>query len=327
MARRETGAWPWLAVSIFTIASLALLALAGAASAATGGAPTPGGGGPTPASRPGAPDPAPTAGTLRLLFAKTTPRKSFYYGVRYPRLSYTIDSNVAANDLRIDVVDAGGLVVKSFYRNDVAPRVEDSISWDGMTAEGQPARNGRYRFQIVPQNGDPAALQSLSQSIRQAKKRRARASAQEVALDFALYGYAFPVLGAHDFGDDGAGFGAGRSGHTHQGHDVFAACNTPLVAARGGRVQYSGYHGAAGNYLVVDGKGTTFDFMYAHMAEPPALQEGDLVRTGQPIGLLGDSGNASGCHLHFEMWAAPGWYEGGSPVDPLSYLLRWDRYS
>ena len=51
------------------------------------------------------------------------------------------------------------------------------------------------------------------------------------------------------------------------------------------------------------------------------------VRTGQPIGLVGDTGNAQGCHLHFEIWGAPGWYEGGSPIDPLSYLKAWDRYS
>ena len=48
------------------------------------------------------------------------------------------------------------------------------------------------------------------------------------------------------------------------------------------------------------------------------------VRTGQPIGIVGETGDAIGCHLHFEIWAAPGWYEGGSPIDPLPYLERWD---
>ena len=99
-----------------------------------------------------------------------------------------------------------------------------------------------------------------------------------------------------------------------------AACGTPLVAARGGVVQYAGYQCAAGNYLVIDGKGTGYDFMYAHLAEPTPLQAGETVRTGQPIGIVGDTGDASGCHLHFEMWGAPGWYEGGAPVDPLAVL-------
>jgi murein DD-endopeptidase MepM/ murein hydrolase activator NlpD len=108
---------------------------------------------------------------------------------------------------------------------------------------------------------------------------------------------------------------------------VMAACGTPLVAARGGRVQMSTWDDAAGNYVVIDGKGTQYDFMYAHLAEPSPLKEGETVRTGQPIGITGTTGSSTACHLHFEMWTAPGWYEGGSPVDPLGYLQKWDAYS
>jgi murein DD-endopeptidase MepM/ murein hydrolase activator NlpD len=144
---------------------------------------------------------------------------------------------------------------------------------------------------------------------------------------FTFVGAAFPVRGPHDYGQGGAAFGAGRTGHVHQGQDVMAACGTPLVAARGGLVQYSGYQGAAGNYIVIDGRGTGNDFMYAHLAEPSPLNTGDTVRTGQPIGVVGETGDAQGCHLHFEMWGAPGWYEGGSPFDPLPYLQKWDAYS
>jgi murein DD-endopeptidase MepM/ murein hydrolase activator NlpD len=38
-------------------------------------------------------------------------------------------------------------------------------------------------------------------------------------------------------------------------------------------------------------------------------------------------GRASGCHLHFEMWTAPGWYQGGDVFDPLPELTRWDAFS
>jgi murein DD-endopeptidase MepM/ murein hydrolase activator NlpD len=139
--------------------------------------------------------------------------------------------------------------------------------------------------------------------------------------------FVFPVPGPHDFGTSGSRFGAGRAGHTHQGQDVMAECGAPLIAARGGQVQYAGYEDTAGNYLVIDGKGTGFDMAYMHLAEPSPLQAGDLVRAGQPIGVVGDTGSATACHLHFEIWASPGWYEGGGPIDPLPYLLRWDRYS
>jgi murein DD-endopeptidase MepM/ murein hydrolase activator NlpD len=297
-------------------AAVLLLILAAPAAAATGGAFTAAGAPPPPGSPTGTPAAeAPSAGTLSLVSAQATPRKSFFYGVRYPSVRFAIASTQPQNDLQIDVVNAAGEVARSFYRNDVEPNVEVRIRWDGTTREGRPARNGRYSFRIGPQGAVPPPA------------ARASASAEPLNLGFALYGYAFPIIGAHEFGGAEGRFGAGRSGHTHQGQDTMAACGTPLVAARGGTVQYSGYQSAAGNYIVIDGKGSTLDFMYAHLAEPSPLLTGEQVRTGQPIGIVGDTGDATACHLHFEIWTAPGWYEGGSPIDPLPYLEKWDRYS
>jgi murein DD-endopeptidase MepM/ murein hydrolase activator NlpD len=306
---------PWLAGVSFSFAAIALLlCLASSAAAATGGAPTAAGAAAPSGSPTGTPaSEAPSAGALSLVSAQTTPRKSFFYGVRYPSLRFSIGSTQQQNDLQIDVVNSAGEVARSYYRNDVEPNVEVRIRWDGTTSEGRPARNGRYSFRIEPQGGTELAARA--------------SSSQALSLGFALYGYAFPILGSHEFGMGAGRFGAARSGHTHEGQDTMAACGTPLVAARGGTVQYAGYQGAAGNYVVIDGKGTGFDFMYAHLAEPSLLKTGEAVRTGQPIGIVGDTGDAVGCHLHFEIWTAPGWYEGGSPIDPLPYLEKWDAYS
>jgi murein DD-endopeptidase MepM/ murein hydrolase activator NlpD len=320
---RMTARLGW-AAKISTIAIVAVLVGAvGTAAAVVGGAPTPSGSPPPPSSPAGAPSAAPSTGALSLVAAETTPRKSFYFGFRFPRLRYTIGSTQPQNDLRIDVVDAAGAVVKTFYRNDVALGLPADLRWDGTTNEGRPARNGKYSFRIGPQT---------PQTVEAPAARRASTSTA-LSLSFAFYGYAFPILGAHEFSLDGGRFGAARSGHTHQGQDVMAACGTPLVAARGGVVpnaafvQYADYEANAGNYVVIDGKGTPNDFMYAHLAEPSPLQVGETVRTGQPIGIVGDTGDATACHLHFEMWGTPGWYEGGSPFDPLPYLEKWDAYS
>lgn len=311
MARKR--ARPWLAGFQFIGVIAALLSLAPAASAVTGGAPTAAGSPPPPGSSTGAADGSPSAGAISLTYAKTTPRKSFYYGYRYPKLTFAIASNQPQNDLRVDVVDVAGASIRTFFRNDVAPDAETSIRWDGTKNDGRAAPNGRYSFQVSSQAGAISA--------------RTAAPEEAPNLRFDFYAYAFPLLGPHDYGSGGAVFGAGRSGHTHQGHDVMAECGVPVIAARGGRVQYSGYHSAAGNYVVIDGRGTTLDFMYAHFAEPSPLKTGDTVRTAQPVGIVGDTGSASACHLHFEIWTSPGWYEGGSPIDPLPYLQRWDRYS
>jgi len=312
---KQGFARPGLAGKIGVATVLLLLAcFGGIASATTGGAASPGGSPTAKGSPSGSPAASPSAGTLTLVAAETSPRKSFYFGYRYPRLSYTIGSTQPENDLRIDVVNANGEVVKTFYRENVAPNVASKVRWDGTTNEGRPARNGRYSFRIGPQ-GESAPV------------ARKATSSTSLSLGFSFYGYAFPILGKHEFSLGAGRFGAPRSGHTHEGQDVMAACGTPLVAARGGTVQYAGYQSAAGNYIVIDGRGTGYDFMYAHLAEPSPLHTGETVRTSQPIGIVGDTGDAQGCHLHFEMWTPPGWYEGGEPIDPLPYLEKWDKYS
>ena len=56
--------------------------------------------------------------------------------------------------------------------------------------------------------------------------------------------------------------------------------------------------------------------------------KGSRVRTGEKIGRVGQTGNASGCHLHFEMWSRPGWYEGGHAMRTLTKKLKkWDHWS
>lgn len=313
MRRTASGRRGW-AGGIGISAIFALFAIAASSAlAGTGGAPTPTSSPPPPGSSSGTPAAEPSTGAITLVAAETKPRKSFYFGVRYPRLSYTLGSSQPQNDVRVDVVNGSGEIVRSFYRDDLAPNVAYNLRWDGTTVEGKPARNGRYSFRISPQAPAPAA-------------RRA-ATTTALSLGFTLYGYTFPILGAHDYGGAMSRFGAGRSGHTHQGQDVMAACGTPLVAARGGQVQFSGWDDGGGNYVVIDGKGTPNDFVYMHLAEPSPLKAGETVRTGQPIGIVGSTGSSSGCHLHFEIWSAAGWYEGGSPFDPLAELQKWDSYS
>lgn len=248
-------------------------------------------------------------GQLALVEAEATPRKAYIFGVHAPRLRYVIASDQRLNDLRIDVVSSSGEIIKSFFRQGVEANTTQSVQWNGKTTAGGPAANGSYWFRISSESGQRATQSS---------------GREGASLAFKLFGFIFPIRGAHTYGD---GIGAPRSGHTHQGQDVFARCGTRLVAARGGRVQYAGYHSSAGNYIVIDGRATGIDFVYMHMVSPSRFRAGQMVKTGQTIGQVGETGNASGCHLHYEMWGAPGWYEGGHFLDPTPSLKRWDRYS
>jgi murein DD-endopeptidase MepM/ murein hydrolase activator NlpD len=206
-----------------------------------------------------------------------------------------------------------GVAVRSWPSAPLRPGEVRTVEWSGSLG-GVGATPGRYSFRLTAQgaNGQVARSAQVLDYQRDA---------------FDLYDHVFPVRGRHDFGGPGAHFGAGRGGRSHQGHDAFGRCGTRLVAARGGRVQYTGYHRAAGYYIVIDGSATDVDYGYMHLAEPSAFRAGDRVYTGQLIGTVGETGNARGCHLHFEMWGAPGWYEGGRPFDPMPSLQAWDAWS
>jgi murein DD-endopeptidase MepM/ murein hydrolase activator NlpD len=53
------------------------------------------------------------------------------------------------------------------------------------------------------------------------------------------------------------------------------------------------------------------------------VREGQRVSTGQRLGDVGSTGDATGPHLHFEVWVG-GWYTGGHPIDPLPILRGWE---
>ncbi len=127
----------------------------------------------------------------------------------------------------------------------------------------------------------------------------------------------FPIDGPHDLGRTATnGFGGGRD---HKGQDMFAACGTPLVSVSGGIVRRAASDGVAGHHLVVEDAETGEDHVYMHLQRAPKAGVGDRVAAGEPLGEVGQSGNAQGCHLHFERWSAPGW-QRGDVRDPLPFL-------
>ncbi|MGZ4610994.1 MAG: peptidoglycan DD-metalloendopeptidase family protein [Actinomycetes bacterium] len=103
----------------------------------------------------------------------------------------------------------------------------------------------------------------------------------------------------------------------HTGID-FAAADGISYAADDGVVLLTEFNVAYGNMTVIDHGtigGQHITTLYAHQAAF-AVQPGDRVSKGQPIGVIGETGYATGPHLHFEVRV------DGSPVDPAPFLVH-----
>lgn len=180
-----------------------------------------------------------------------------------------------------------------------------------------------WRFANV---ADGAYVAQLRARDRRGRALRAPARSS-VNTALAIHAYRFPVAGWHSFGSPDARYGAPRTGHRHAGQDIFAAEGTPIVAPRAGRIIDAGYGPSAGYYVALDATDSSRDFFFAHLlAGSTLVRPGDRVRTGQRLGSVGQTGDAIGNHLHFEMWVGP-WWGGGYTIDPLPDLLRWDSWS
>lgn len=86
--------------------------------------------------------------------------------------------------------------------------------------------------------------------------------------------------------------------------------NAPVFATHDGIAHVKPETWPAGNYLAIEGTG--YKTAFAHLAQY-AVGDGESVKRGQLIGYVGSTGQASGPHLHYEVWKA------GQNVNPLDY--------
>jgi murein DD-endopeptidase MepM/ murein hydrolase activator NlpD len=133
----------------------------------------------------------------------------------------------------------------------------------------------------------------------------------------------FPVAGWHTYGDP---FGAPRKGYSHQGQDVLGSRGTPIVAPTNGTVTSVGYQASAAGEYVVETAANGYAYFFAHcIRHSTVVSAGQAVAAGASICQLGATGDATGPHLHFEVWTG-GWRTGSAskPIDPLPLLKAWD---
>jgi hypothetical protein len=146
----------------------------------------------------------------------------------------------------------------------------------------------------------------------------------------------FPVLGEASYIDD---FGDARGQGSHEANDIMAPKRALALAAEAGTVKFWTTSARAGCMLYLEGESGT-EYLYVHLnndltpandnqgncvpgvAYAKGLKSGAKVAAGEPIGFVGDSGDANGIHphLHFELHP-----NGGAAVSPFPYLRKAKR--
>lgn len=151
-----------------------------------------------------------------------------------------------------------------------------SSGWSGGTGRGSQGEDTVFR--VTFQNGQPGSC------------------APQVAEGASVW--VNPLQGSYRFV---RGFTPGY----HDGIDLAASLGTPIVAANGGRVVFSGWNtfGYGNMVAIVHGQTMT---VYAHMVDLPSVGCGQFVTAGQTIGFVGSTGISSGPHLHFEIMVRQG---------------------
>lgn len=119
-----------------------------------------------------------------------------------------------------------------------------------------------------------------------------------------------------------------RWGTLHRGTDYAAPIGTPIYAAADGVVvegkeRAQGSVSGFGSWIWIDAQESCGkDFIYGHVQHGGILvRKGDRVRAGQQIGVVGNEGQSTGPHLHFEVWTSPGRL-GGTAINPEDWLKR-----
>jgi murein DD-endopeptidase MepM/ murein hydrolase activator NlpD/CBS domain-containing protein len=179
----------------------------------------------------------------------------------------------------------------------------------GETTEKQAGKNGlkSVNYHIVQQNGaiinkKPASVEVLSQPVNHIIIKGTK-----VIPSHGDGSFAWPTVGGYISSTVGY-----RWGKMHKGIDIARPSNRTIKAADNGTVEFAGWGGEMGNKVIINHH-NGFKTVYAHLSSI-SVHAGQTVSKGSHLGIMGATGDATGVHLHFEV------YKNGQLQNPLSYL-------
>jgi murein DD-endopeptidase MepM/ murein hydrolase activator NlpD len=152
-----------------------------------------------------------------------------------------------------------------------------------------------------------AAKMAGNQKVTEAREQAEADAARQAAEEASRPKTCLPANGTFT-----SGFGA-RWGTSHLGIDIANSIGTPIYAASDGTVIQAGPASGFGLWVRVQLDDGTIQ-VYGHM-DSFSVHEGQKVKCGEQIAKIGDRGESTGPHLHFEVWQ-----NGSKKIDPRPWL-------
>lgn len=186
--------------------------------------------------------------------------------------------------------------------------VKDSSLWNWQSVTVTPGKNGKQEVtaMVTTVNGKVTeekllSVKRISEPVEAVVKQGTKQAAVQGTGNFI-----WPANGVLT-----SGYGW-RWGKVHRAIDIGAPQGTPIYAADAGVVIFSGYKSSYG-YMVEIDHGNGYKTLYAHCSKL-LVSKGQKVSKGQTIAKVGQTGNATGPHVHFEI------IKNGTQVNPLNYF-------
>jgi len=191
--------------------------------------------------------------------------------------------------------------------DDVAPLADSKNASAAIGVGGGGSSATPEVLTVAKTSAAPVEAQKIAATDQIVNARAAAFAAQQAEVNRPKF-----VMPAN--GRLTSGFGA-RWGTTHYGLDIANSIGTPIVAAADGVVVEAGPASGFGLWVRVQHADGTIT-VYGHV-DTFSVREGERVKAGEQIARMGNRGQSTGPHLHFEVWES-----GGRKINPRPWLIE-----
>lgn len=192
---------------------------------------------------------------------------------------------------------------------DTVYQTDDSLR-QGVTQTITPGKNGlkKVTYLLTKVNGLPVEEEMVDEQLLEEPVSAVAKKGTKVVLGEGTGKFSWPVVSPKISSSYGR-----RWGTMHKGIDITG--KSSILAADNGVIIYAGNKGDGyGNKIIIDHK-NGYQTVYGHLSKFNTSR-GKIVEKGEKIGIMGDTGDSTGVHLHFEV------HKNGVIENPIKYLSR-----